>query len=333
MGDVGEGAARGLLRRPPPTRPTRQRNSGGRWHRIGLVGGERGGPTLLDRAAREEGPRRGVEVGRGDSEVGGGDGGGSSGEGGDGNGGQRGKGRGANRGRRGRPGREGERRRWLPSRGEDRGGRLPSLLPHERGKEEGRCGGGGVTDSAGKRDGAADGEGEAERRRSSEEGRRGRRGMSGGEEEGSGREKAVSAGVRGGGEAAAAAATGERGYGWGAAAPTTPRRLASSSAAASSGGTTPPASCRSSVTGAPRRRLLVSCPLGRGRNGVASVDDDEAYELVSGADLFIGGDIDDEGEGVRAYLLRLPRRPQPRATIADARRQRLDGGVVESISA
>ncbi|XP_015639284.1 uncharacterized protein [Oryza sativa Japonica Group] len=297
MGDVGEGAARGLLRRPPPTRPTRQRNSGGRWHRIGLVGGERGGPTLLDRAAREEGPRRGVEVGRGDSEVGGGDGGGSSGEGGDGNGGG-----------------------WR-------------LARKERGKEEGRCGGGGVTDSAGKRDGAADGEGEAERRRSSEEGRRGRRGMSGGEEEGSGREKAVSAGVRGGGEAAAAAATGERGYGWGAAAPTTPRRLASSSAAASSGGTTPPASCRSSVTGAPRRRLLVSCPLGRGRNGVASVDDDEAYELVSGADLFIGGDIDDEGEGVRAYLLRLPRRPQPRATIADARRQRLDGGVVESISA
>jgi hypothetical protein len=66
---------------------------------------------------------------------------------------------------------------------------------------------------------------------------------------------------------------------------------------------------------------------------VASVDDDEACELVSGADLFIGGDINDEGEVVRAYLLRLPRRPQPRAAIADARRQRLDGGVVESISA
>jgi hypothetical protein len=33
------------------------------------------------------------------------------------------------------------------------------------------------------------------------------------------------------------------------------------------------------------------------------MDDDEACELVSGADLVISGDIDDDGEGVRAYLL------------------------------
>lgn len=36
------------------------------------------------------------------------------------------------------------------------------------------------------------------------------------------------------------------------------------------------------------------------------MDDDEACELVSSADLVISGDIDDDGEGVRAYLLRLP---------------------------
>jgi len=29
------------------------------------------------------------------------------------------------------------------------------------------------------------------------------------------------------------------------------------------------------------------------------------------------GDVDDEGEGLHAYLLHLPRRPQPRAVIAD----------------
>ncbi len=57
-----------------------------------------------------------------------------------------------------------------------------------------------------------------------------------------------------------------------------------------------------------------------GRTEVASIDDDEACELVSGADLVIGGDVDNEGEGVRAYLLRLPRRLQPRAAIADRTR-------------
>uniref|UniRef100_A0A0D3G7Z2 Carboxymethylenebutenolidase homolog n=1 Tax=Oryza barthii TaxID=65489 RepID=A0A0D3G7Z2_9ORYZ len=90
------------------------------------------------------------------------------------------------------------------------------------------------------------------------------------------------------------------------------------------------------AAGAPRRRLLAAPPLGRGaalalapaartssssvtgprhgswedvarrrsgRTEVASVDDDEACELVSGADLVIGGDVD-EGDGVRAYLLK-----------------------------
>ncbi|KAF2930903.1 uncharacterized protein [Oryza sativa Japonica Group] len=90
------------------------------------------------------------------------------------------------------------------------------------------------------------------------------------------------------------------------------------------------------AAGAPRRRLLAARPLGRGaalalapaartssssvtgprrgswedvarrrsgRTEVASVDDDEACELVSGADLVIGGDVD-EGDGVRAYLLK-----------------------------
>uniref|UniRef100_A0A0E0L2W1 Carboxymethylenebutenolidase homolog n=1 Tax=Oryza punctata TaxID=4537 RepID=A0A0E0L2W1_ORYPU len=46
----------------------------------------------------------------------------------------------------------------------------------------------------------------------------------------------------------------------------------------------------------------VAPPRCRGRTEVASVDDDEACELVSGADLVIGGDGD--GEGVRAYLLK-----------------------------
>ncbi|BAS71869.1 Os01g0324600 [Oryza sativa Japonica Group] len=75
-----------------------------------------------------------------------------------------------------------------------------------------------------------------------------------------------------------------------------------------------------------------------GRIKVVSVDDDEACELVSGADLVIGGDVDDEGEDVRAYLLRLPRRraraalspraatrepPSPAAPPSDRARRRL----------
>lgn len=50
------------------------------------------------------------------------------------------------------------------------------------------------------------------------------------------------------------------------------------------------------------------------RTEVASVDDDEACELVSSTDLVIGG------EGVRSYLLRLPCWPQLRATIFDRTR-------------
>uniref|UniRef100_A0A0E0DA72 Uncharacterized protein n=1 Tax=Oryza meridionalis TaxID=40149 RepID=A0A0E0DA72_9ORYZ len=112
--------------------------------------------------------------------------------------------------------------------------------------------------------------------------------------------KVASAGVRGDGEAAATAAACAAGMGSGGPDDSTPLGL------------------------------IVGGGFGWGRHvaGFLSL----ACELVSSVDLFIGVDIDDEGEGIRLYLLRLPRWPQPCAAIADARRQRLDGGVVESIS-
>uniref|UniRef100_A0A0D3HW93 Uncharacterized protein n=1 Tax=Oryza barthii TaxID=65489 RepID=A0A0D3HW93_9ORYZ len=61
------------------------------------------------------------------------------------------------------------------------------------------------------------------------------------------------------------------------------------------------------------------------RTEVASVDNDEACELVSGADLVIGVDVDDEGEDMSA-----PHLPAA-ASRHHRQRQRLDGGVVESI--
>lgn len=48
------------------------------------------------------------------------------------------------------------------------------------------------------------------------------------------------------------------------------------------------------------------------------MDDNEACELVSSADLVISGDIDDDGEGIRAYLLRLPHR-RSRAALSPCR--------------
>ncbi|KAF0928258.1 hypothetical protein E2562_038995 [Oryza meyeriana var. granulata] len=66
-----------------------------------------------------------------------------------------------------------------------------------------------------------------------------------------------------------------------------------------------PAARLSSLSPRPRRSWE-DVPLRfSGRTEVASVDDDEACELVSGADLVIGGHGDgEEGEGVRAYLLK-----------------------------
>uniref|UniRef100_I1R7I7 Uncharacterized protein n=1 Tax=Oryza glaberrima TaxID=4538 RepID=I1R7I7_ORYGL len=61
------------------------------------------------------------------------------------------------------------------------------------------------------------------------------------------------------------------------------------------------------------------------RTEVASVDNDEACELVSGADLVNGVDVDDEGEDMSA-----PHLPAA-ASRHHRQRQRLDGGVVESI--
>uniref|UniRef100_A0A0E0JBU7 Uncharacterized protein n=1 Tax=Oryza nivara TaxID=4536 RepID=A0A0E0JBU7_ORYNI len=63
----------------------------------------------------------------------------------------------------------------------------------------------------------------------------------------------------------------------------------------------------------------------REKGMVASVDNDEACELVSGTDLVIGVDVDDEGEDMSA-----PHLPAA-ASRRHRQRQRLDGGVVESI--
>uniref|UniRef100_A0A0E0RJE2 Uncharacterized protein n=1 Tax=Oryza rufipogon TaxID=4529 RepID=A0A0E0RJE2_ORYRU len=61
------------------------------------------------------------------------------------------------------------------------------------------------------------------------------------------------------------------------------------------------------------------------RTEVASVDDDKACELVSGVDLVIVVDIDDEDKDICAS-------PPAAATRHHHRQQRLDGGGVESIS-